>query len=119
MIFKDKWDLQPSADRCTSYQRQDDEAADAQRCAEDPHDAVLKVFVAESEYNYGVPWSTHPQTSICGSAFACRWHGRQVLLTSAHLVRDAALVELRKRGDHAKHVATVLCLGVECDLALL
>lgn len=85
----------------------------------DAHDAVVKVFAAESQFNYGIPWTTLPQTPKCGSAFACTWEDRRLLLTNAHVVRHAALVELRRRGDHRKHAAHVLCMGIECDLAVL
>ena len=41
------------------------------------------------------------------------WHmslmkGNQWLLTNAHVVRHAAVVQVRKRGDHQKFIATVL-----------
>jgi len=87
--------------------------------AVDPHDAVLKVFVAQTQFNYSTPWATHEQTTVYGSAFVCNWEVRRFIITNAHVVRYASLIELRKRCCNRKHVAQVLCSGVECDLALL
>ena len=35
------------------------------------------------------------------------------------MIRHAAVIQVRKRGDHQKFIAKVLCLGVDCDLAIL
>lgn len=45
--------------------------------------------------------------------------GNRWLLTNAHVIRHAAVIQVRKRGDHQKFIAKVLCLGVDCDLAIL
>eukprot|EP00439_Symbiodinium_sp_Y106_P080481 s986_g19.t1 len=86
----------------------------------------LKVFAAVSEPNYAVPWAYKPQDEFVpdartGTAFAVAWgkEGNQWLLTNAHVVRHAAVVQVRKRGDHQKFIATVLCVGLDCDLAVL
>ncbi|CAE7781595.1 DEGP9 [Symbiodinium sp. CCMP2456] len=93
-------------------------------CLEDAtnaNDAVVKVFAAVSEPNYAVPWAYKPQDARTGTAFAVAWgkEGNQWLLTNAHVVRHAAVVQVRKRGDHQKFIATVLCVGLDCDLAVL
>ncbi|CAE7879438.1 DEGP2, partial [Symbiodinium microadriaticum] len=117
-------------------------------CLEDAtnaNDAVVKVFAAVSEPNYAVPWAYKPQDEVVpvwdvrrprqsfkkvlkegedartGTAFAVAWgkEGKQWLLTNAHVVRHAAVVQVRKRGDHQKFIATVLCVGLDCDLAVL
>jgi S1-C subfamily serine protease len=93
--------------------------ADGLSAALDPHDAVVRVSVTESRFNYGQPWTTLAQSSCCGTAFACEWDGQRLLLTCAHVVRHAVLVELRKSNGHRKYAARVRCLGLECDLALL
>ncbi|KAF8822254.1 trypsin domain-containing protein [Cardiosporidium cionae] len=43
----------------------------------------------------------------------------RMLLTNAHSVQYAAVVQVRKRGDHQKYEAKVLCVGYDCDLAIL
>jgi len=85
----------------------------------DPHDSVLRVFASETRFNYGQPWTTKAQSTSYGTAFAVDWEGRKLLLTCAHVVRHACLVELRKANGHRKYAAKVRCLGLECDLALL
>lgn len=85
-------------------------------------DCVVKVFTASAEPNYALPWANKPQDSKTGTAFAiphCGTNGEGWLLTNAHVVRYAAVVQIRKRGDHQKHIARILCMGLECDLALL
>ncbi|CAJ1363078.1 unnamed protein product [Effrenium voratum] len=82
-------------------------------------DAVVKVFAAVSEPNYAVPWVYKPQDARTGTAFAVFWENRRWLLTNAHVVRYAAVIQVRKRGDHQKFLAKVICIGLECDLAIL
>lgn len=82
-------------------------------------DTVVKVFSAVSEPNYAVPWVYKPQDARTGTAFAVAWGNRRWLLTNAHVVRHAAVAQVRKRGDHKKFIAQVLCIGLECDLAIL
>lgn len=84
-------------------------------------DSVVKVFAAIAEPNYALPWANKPQDAKTGTAFAIP-HGNSEegwLLTNAHVVRYAAVVQVRKRGDHQKYIARILCIGLECDLALL
>jgi len=84
-------------------------------------DCVVKVFTAVAEPNYALPWANKPQDAKTGTAFAipCGKSREGWLLTNAHVVRYAAVVQVRKRGDHQKYIARVLCVGLECDLALL
>lgn len=86
-----------------------------------PLDSVVKVFAAFSEPNYAVPWAYKTQDARSGTAFpiAFKSNTRRWLLTNAHVVRYAAVVQVRKRGDHQKFIAQVLCVGLDCDLALL
>lgn len=81
--------------------------------------AVVKVFAAVSEPNYSVPWVYKPQDARSGTAFAVAWANERWLLTNAHVVRHAAVLQVRKRGDHQKFLAKVLCVGLDCDLAIL
>eukprot|EP00913_Durusdinium_trenchii_P006602 g6201.t1 len=70
---------------------------------EDLTDAVVKVFAAVSEPNYAVPWVYKPQDARTGTAFAVTWEKEsQWLLTNAHVIRHAAVIQVRKRGDHQK-----------------
>ena len=80
---------------------------------------VVKVFACVSEPNYAVPWVYKPQDARSGTAFAVAWQRQRWLLTNAHVVRHGAVLQVRKRGDHQKFLATVRCVGLECDLAIL
>lgn len=44
--------------------------------------------------------------------------GRRIL-TNAHCVDHATAVKVKRRGSYVKHMATVLAVGTECDIALL
>ena len=46
-------------------------------------------------------------------------NGELRILTNAHVVSDAAYVEVRKAGDARKYVATRQKISHECDLAIL
>jgi len=81
--------------------------------------AVFKVFATHCEPYYTMPWSTSPQTSSTASAFALRIGSHRCLLTNAHAVHHASLVELQRPGEDRKFLARVLCRGPDCDLALL
>jgi len=102
------------------------EAQDSQEEAEeDVIDCVVKVFAACSEPNYAAPWSNKLQDARTGTAFSIysksRSQGkkRRWLLTNAHVVRHASVVQVRRRSDHHKYIAKVLCIGLDCDLAIL
>lgn len=89
--------------------------------AEFDHGAVFKVLATHCEPYYTMPWSTSPQTTSAASAFALRLGGNSnpFLLTNAHAVQHASLVELQRPGEDTKHLARVICEGPEADLALL
>eukprot|EP00850_Spirogloea_muscicola_P009988 SM000057S18418 [mRNA] locus=s57:518427:521621:+ [translate_table: standard] len=85
--------------------------------AADPHmDAVVKVFCVHTEPNFSLPWQRKRQFSSNSSGFVVR--GRRVL-TNAHSVEHHTQVKVKKRGSDTKHLATVLAIGTECDIALL
>ncbi|KAL0385047.1 UNVERIFIED_CONTAM: Protease Do-like 9 [Sesamum radiatum] len=66
--------------------------------------------------NFSLPWQRKRQYSSSSSGFVIQ--GRRVL-TSAHSVQHYTQIKLKKRGSDTKYVATVLAIGVECDVALL
>jgi len=82
--------------------------------------AVFRVLTTHVEPYYTMPWSTSPQTTSSASAFALQdSSGARFLVTNAHAVHHASLVELQRPGEDAKFLARVICQGPECDLALL
>ncbi|CAE7157123.1 DEGP9 [Symbiodinium pilosum] len=66
-----------------------------------------------------MPWSTSPQTTAAASAVALVVERIRYLVTNAHAVHHASLLELQKPSDDLKCLARVLCQGPDCDLALL
>jgi S1-C subfamily serine protease len=71
-----------------------------------PFDSVIKVFVATSKPNYMMPWQTNRQEQCTGSAFVInKVGGKRVMLTNAHVVRDAATVRVRRHGGSEKWVS--------------
>ncbi|KAL4579071.1 hypothetical protein LXL04_015206 [Taraxacum kok-saghyz] len=79
-------------------------------------DAVVKVFCIHTEPNFSLPWQRNRQYSSNSTGFVIS--GRRVL-TNAHSVDHYTQVKLKKRGSDTKYVATVLAVGMECDIALL
>ncbi|CAE7397597.1 DEGP9 [Symbiodinium natans] len=84
-----------------------------------PLNAVFKVLSTHCEPYYTMPWSTSPQTTAAASALALEVDGVRYLVTNAHAVHHASLLELQKPSDDLKCLARVLCQGPDCDLALL
>eukprot|EP00435_Cladocopium_sp_Y103_P000981 s349_g1.t1 len=74
----------------------------------DVHNSVLKVFVWHVQPNYKQPWS-----------WPIRLDGVLRVVTNAHSVEHAALVQVKRHRHEQKFVAKVLCIGTDCDLALL
>lgn len=82
--------------------------------------AVFRVLTTHIEPYYTMPWSTSPQTTSSASACAVQDStGMCFVVTNAHAVQHASLVELQRPGEDAKFLARVICEGPECDLALL
>ncbi|CAK9091329.1 unnamed protein product [Durusdinium trenchii] len=85
----------------------------------DVHNSVLKVFVWHVQPNYKQPWCSEAQTSSTSSAWPIRLNGALRVVTNAHSVEHAALVQVKRHRHEQKYVAQVLCIGTDCDLALL
>lgn len=83
-----------------------------------PLDAVVKVWCVHSTPNFSLPWQRRRQERSSGSGF-CIDAKRRVVLTNAHCVEWHAQVKLQRRGSDTKHLAKVLSVGWECDLAVL
>eukprot|EP00931_Biecheleriopsis_adriatica_P006254 TRINITY_DN107683_c0_g1_i1.p1 TRINITY_DN107683_c0_g1~~TRINITY_DN107683_c0_g1_i1.p1 ORF type:complete len:539 (-),score=111.66 TRINITY_DN107683_c0_g1_i1:142-1758(-) len=84
------------------------------------HSSVIKVFVSHTQPNYSQPWCTDAQTSSTSSGFPIRLpSGEKRLITNAHSVEHATLVQVKRHHHEQKWVAKVLCIGPDCDLALL
>ena len=81
--------------------------------------AVFKVLSTHCEPYYTMPWSTSPQTTAAASAVALVVEGIRYLVTNAHAVHHASLLELQKPSDDLKCLARVLCQGPGLTLFVL
>ncbi|KXS12004.1 trypsin-like serine protease [Gonapodya prolifera JEL478] len=72
--------------------------------------------VTHTQANYSMPWTSNKQNGSTSTGFVI---ANRLILTNAHCVIDHTLVLVRRRGDATKHVATVVAIGRDCDLALL
>ncbi|KAA3458301.1 protease Do-like 9 [Gossypium australe] len=79
-------------------------------------DAVVKVFCTHVEPNFSLPWQRKRQYDSTSSGFLIS--GRRVL-TNAHSIDYYFRVTVQKRWSNTKYLATVLCIGTECDIAKL
>jgi S1-C subfamily serine protease len=80
--------------------------------------SVVKVLCTHAEPNYSLPWQMRKQNQSSSTGFVIDLK-RRWILTNAHSVEHYTQVRLKKRGSEKKHMATVLAIGRECDIALL
>eukprot|EP00442_Polarella_glacialis_P053256 CAMPEP_0115119562 /NCGR_PEP_ID=MMETSP0227-20121206/45164_1 /TAXON_ID=89957 /ORGANISM="Polarella glacialis, Strain CCMP 1383" /LENGTH=583 /DNA_ID=CAMNT_0002521053 /DNA_START=107 /DNA_END=1857 /DNA_ORIENTATION=- len=86
----------------------------------DVHNSVIKLFASHVQPNYAQPWCSDAQTSSTSTAWPIRLaNGALRLVTNAHSVEHASLVQVKRHSFEQKWVAKVLCIGPDCDLALL
>eukprot|EP01134_Creolimax_fragrantissima_P003125 CFRG3125T1 len=79
-------------------------------------DSIVKIYCTHCEPNYSLPWQMKRQNYSTSSGFVIS--GRMIL-TNAHSVESHTVVKVKKRGSDQKHLARVLSIGNECDMALL
>ena len=96
-----------------------DEDADVDGDGAIDPEPIVKVYSVHSYINPQQPWTTKPQEESTGSGFWIEHEGVPAILTNAHVVADAAYVEVRKAGDPRKYVARRKKISHECDLAVL
>jgi S1-C subfamily serine protease len=85
-------------------------------CLAGPQDSMVKVFTTATTYNYDTPWQVSGVEQWSGSG--CIISGKRIL-TNAHVVSNAAYIEVLRYGDSNKYTATVIAVSHEADLALL
>ena len=81
-----------------------------------PHESVILIRSVKQDYNYVTPWKRAPLSRVSGSGFIVA--GNRIL-TNAHNVSNSRYVELRKENVAGRHVARVVFVGHDCDLAML
>ena len=82
-------------------------------------DSVVKIFASHSEPDYLLPWQRQQQSTSTSSGFIVEVPGGIRVITNAHSVEYASVVQVQLRGDDEKYVATVEAVSNEADLAIL
>jgi len=83
-----------------------------------PLDSVIKVWCVHSTPNFSLPWQRRRQERSSGSGF-CIDREKRIILTNAHCIEWHTQVKAQRRGSDVKHLAKVLSVGWECDVAVL
>ena len=83
---------------------------------ENEEKGLVNVRVTFQEYDLAEPWIKKPEKTQLGGAMVV---GSGLLLTTADMVRDATLIEVRKFGRYPDFIAKVVLIDYELDLALL
>ena len=79
-------------------------------------EGVCRVEVARVDFKTTRPWQRTQQTRSTGTAFVIQ--GKR-LLTSAHVIRSAVDIRVRKYGSTTRYPAKVTVYAPDVDLALL
>lgn len=80
--------------------------------------SVVKIYATSSAPSFILPWQRKQQSAVSGSGFVLD-RRRRLVVTNSHVVEHATFVELRKHGDAARQVGSVIFIAPECDLALI
>lgn len=83
---------------------------------QDVLNCCIKIYATHAAPDYSMPWSYERQTSSTSTGFVIE--GRK-LLTCAHCVEHATVVQVKRRGCDRKHFAKVAAVGKDCDTAIL
>merc|ERR1719499_208102 len=79
-------------------------------------DTAVEIHTASVRPSYGEPWQVNRQQHSRGSGFHI---GNRRILTNAHCVEDATMLQVVKQGDPKKYCARALCVAHDVDLAVL
>jgi S1-C subfamily serine protease len=81
--------------------------------------SVVKLAVSKKKPDFKQPWVLKKQTESSSSACVILFQGKPRLLTNAHAVRFAVLIEACPAGRTKKSVCKVVAYNDRLDLALL
>lgn len=83
---------------------------------QDVLNCCVKIYATHAAPDYSMPWSFERQTSSTSTGFVVE--GRRIL-TCAHCVEHATVVQVKRRGCDRKCFAKVAAVGKDCDTAIL
>ncbi len=78
--------------------------------------SVVKLYVTMQRGNYAMPWQADPPANVTGTGFVIR--GKRIM-TNAHVVSDARVLQVRKQSDSRMFAARVEFIAHDCDIATL
>jgi len=78
--------------------------------------SVVKIYTVSSSYSYENPWQMAGQYKGTGSG--CIIDGSRIL-TNAHVVSNSTFLQVKKAGEAEKHIARIVSISHESDLAIL
>ena len=78
--------------------------------------SLVKIFTTTSVPNYLYPWQTSKISHFTGSGAII---SNNRILTSAHVVSSAKLIEIKKENDPKRYLAKVKYISHQADLAVL
>jgi S1-C subfamily serine protease len=79
-------------------------------------DSIIKIYATHSEPDHIMPWQRKHPTTSTSSGFVIE--GNRIM-TNAHSVEHATMIQLQRRGDPTKYQAQLETIANECDLAIL
>jgi len=82
----------------------------------DVTNSIVKVFATKSTPNYKYPWQTSKIAKFTGSGAIVSGN---FILTAAHVVSNAKILEVKKENDPKKYIAKIKYISHQADLALL
>lgn len=81
-----------------------------------PTDVVVKIHGTGLRPSYLIPWQVKGQREWTGTGFVLP---EQRILTNAHVVEDATVLQVTKQEDPKKFRAHVACIAHDVDLAIV
>jgi len=77
---------------------------------------VVKIFAARTPVSYAMPWQRRGAENSTGSGFILE---NKRIITNVHVIEDHLAILVRRHGSARRYAAKVLCMGWQCDLALI
>lgn len=78
--------------------------------------SIVKVTTTSNTFNYKAPWLPPSQDTKTGTGFVI---DKQRIITNAHVVANAAYVEVRLAQQSKRYEVKIKAIGHDCDLAVL
>ena len=113
------WPVPPPLPTDTKKKDQDagdDEEEEAEEEILAVFDSIIKIHASHTEPSWTMPWQKKHQSTSTSSGFCI---SEERIMTNAHSVEYASLVQVQKRGQSQKYRAVVEAIANDCDLAIL